>query len=169
MNCIQNFLWSLNQKVCMRAALTAVPAVLLRLPTVSEADLSAMAVEVEVSHQYFITCLCHGTGGSKGAVWQNGIWHESAHEAKVCHLFHSLWKNKMAPIDIHRLLLNIYGECTVDVSTVRQWVVRFSSDNSNSGMSPLVQIFMSIACRFLFITGKNAQLVVVTVLKNSVL
>lgn len=109
MNCIQNFLWSLNQKVCMRAALTAVPAVLLRLPTVSEADVSAMAVEVEVSHQYFITCLCHGTGGSKGAVWQNGIWHESAHEAKVCHLFHSLWKNKMAPIDIHRLLWNAYG------------------------------------------------------------
>lgn len=142
MNCIQNFLWSLNQKVCMRAALTAVPAVLLRLPTVSEADVSAMAVEVEVSHQYFITCLCHGTGGSKGAVWQNGIWHESAHEAKVCHLFHSLWKNKMAPIDIHGHFLNISGDQAV-LQHSEVLVVHFSSD---SGAPPSVQIFRKASC-----------------------
>ena len=40
---------------------------------------------------------------------------------------------KMAPIDIHQHLLNVSGDQIVDVSTVRQWVVRFSSDNSDSG------------------------------------
>ena len=38
---------------------------------------------------------------------------------------------KMAPIDIHQCLLNVYGDQTVDVSTVRQWVVHFSSGNSD--------------------------------------
>ena len=43
----------------------------------------------------------------------------------------------MAPIYIHQHLLNIYGDQTVDVSTVRQWVVHFSSGNSDSGSPPL--------------------------------
>ena len=30
---------------------------------------------------------------------------------------------KMAPIDIHQCLLNAYGNPTMDVSTVRLWVV----------------------------------------------
>ena len=42
-------------------------------------------------------------------------------------------QKKMAPIDIHQHSLNVYGDQTVDVSTVRQWVVHFSSGNSNSG------------------------------------
>ena len=58
---------------------------------------------------------------------------------------------------------------TVDVSTVRQWVLRFSSGISDSGSSLLVQIVMIAAYRLLFIIGENAQLMVVTVLKNSVL
>ena len=37
---------------------------------------------------------------------------------------------KMAPTDSHQFLLSIYGDQTVDVSTVRQWVVCFSSDDS---------------------------------------
>ena len=40
---------------------------------------------------------------------------------------------KMAPIDIHQHLLNVSGDHIVNVGTVRQWVVRFSSDNSDSG------------------------------------
>jgi len=36
-------------------------------------------------------------------------------------------------------------------------------------VTPLMQIFMSATCRILFIAGKNAQLTVVTLLKNSVL
>ena len=42
-----------------------------------------------------------------------------------------LHAEKIAPKDIHRRLLNVYGDVTVDVSTVRRWVVRFSSGDSN--------------------------------------
>jgi len=38
---------------------------------------------------------------------------------------------KIAPNDIHRFLLNVYGDQTVDVSTMRRWVARFSSGDSN--------------------------------------
>ena len=59
---------------------------------------------------------------------------------------------KMAPTDIHGYMLNVSGDQTVNVSTVRWWVVCFS----NSGSPLLVQIFMSTTCMILFITGKNA-------------
>ena len=39
----------------------------------------------------------------------------------------------------------------------------------NSGSLLLVKVFMSTVYRLLFIAGKNAQLIVVTMLKNSVL
>jgi len=42
-----------------------------------------------------------------------------------------LHAEKIAPNDIHRRLLNVYGDQTVDVSTVRRWVVRFSSGDSD--------------------------------------
>jgi hypothetical protein len=42
-----------------------------------------------------------------------------------------LHAEKIAPNDIHRCLLNVYGDQTVDVSTVRRWVARFSSGNSD--------------------------------------
>ena len=90
----------------------------------SEEDVGGMAVEAEPSHQYPITCCCCVTDGSRGAVWQNGVWHRSMDEAKVCHV------EKMAPIDIHWHLLNVDGDKPVDVSTVRQRMVCFSSGNS---------------------------------------
>ena len=69
----------------------------------------------------------------------------------------------VAPTDIHLHLLKVYADQAVEVSTVRWWVVHFSSGNSDS--SPLLlQIVMSVACRLLVIAGKNAQLMVVTVL-----
>jgi len=45
------------------------------------------------------------------------------------------------------------------VSTVRQWVVFFSSDNSNSGSPLLLQIFTSAAHFLLFITLKVMPLI----------
>ena len=42
-----------------------------------------------------------------------------------------LHAEKIAPSDIHRRLLNVYGDQTVDVSTVRRWVARFSSGDSD--------------------------------------
>jgi len=38
---------------------------------------------------------------------------------------------KTAPINIHQCLPNVYGDQTVDVSTVRQWVVHFSGGDSD--------------------------------------
>ena len=40
-------------------------------------------------------------------------------------------EKKIAPNNIHRRLLNVYGDQTVDVSTVRRWVARFSSGDSD--------------------------------------
>ena len=42
-----------------------------------------------------------------------------------------LLAEKIAPNDIHRRLLNVYGDQTVDVITVRRWMARFSSGDSD--------------------------------------
>ena len=42
-----------------------------------------------------------------------------------------LHAEKTAPNDIHRRLLNVYGDQTVDVSTARRWVAHFSSGNGD--------------------------------------
>ena len=44
-----------------------------------------------------------------------------------------LHAEKMALTDIHWYLLNVSGDQTVDVSTVRWWVVHSISDKNNSG------------------------------------
>jgi len=62
---------------------------------------------------------------------------------------------EIAPTNIHRCFLNIDGDKLVDVSTVRQWVVHFSSNSSYSGSSLLMEVFMSVAFKFLFITDKT--------------
>ena len=62
---------------------------------------------------------------------------------------------KMANTGIHWCLLNIYGDQVVDVSTVRRWVVCFSSGNRNSQSPPVVQILTHTACGLFFIAGKK--------------
>ena len=77
-----------------------------------------MTVEVEPSHQYSITCCCHVTDGSKrGSLTE---WHLKKMEEHMKQRYVSefLRVEKMAPIDIHQCWLNIYGDQTVDVSTV---------------------------------------------------
>jgi len=49
---------------------------------------------------------------------------------------------------------------------MRQWVVHFSSGDSDGGLRPVAQTVISMACRLLFLTGQNAQLMLVTMLKN---
>ena len=58
-----------------------------------------------------------------------------------------LCTEKIAPTNIHQHLLNIYKVQKVNVSAVRQWVVHFITDDSSSGLPPLVQIVRSAACR----------------------
>ena len=50
-------------------------------------------------------------------VSDTGVWMKQRCVAEFLHV------EIMAPTDIHQHLLNIYGDQTVDVSTVRQWVV----------------------------------------------
>ena len=57
----------------------------------------------------------------------------------------------------------------MDVSTVMQRVGYFSNGDSDSRSALLVQIFTSAACRLFSIAGENAQVLVVTMLKNSIL
>ena len=47
-----------------------------------------------------------------------------------------LHAEKIAPIDIHRRLLKVYGNQTVDVSTVRRWVIRFSRGDNHVNDKP---------------------------------
>ena len=135
----------------MRPAPKVIPPILLCWPMISDTNIGGMAVEVEPSHQYFITFCCCETDGSRGAVWHNGVWHGSAYEANLsnwiypCGKSYTHWHSST--------LAYVYGDQTVDVSTVGQWVACFSSGDSNSGSSLLVQLFTSVACRLLFITG----------------
>ena len=56
-----------------RAAPKVTPPILLCWPTMSEADVSCMAVDAEHYNQYSITFCCHAIDNSRGAVSQNGI------------------------------------------------------------------------------------------------
>ena len=123
----------------MRAALKVMPPISLCWLMMSEVDAGGMAVVVELSCQYSITFCCHVTDGSRGAPWQrcvrhNGVWHGSACEEKMCPQIPPCGKNGM-----HWCSLTL-SEClwrpAVDVSTVRWWVVRFSSGNSNMNNEP---------------------------------
>lgn len=111
---------------CWRAALRPMPLVLFCWPTISEVDGGGVAAEVEPCQQYSIPFHYNVTGGSRGAVWQSGVWCGSAGEGKG-------WKwillcGKIAPTDINWQLLNVYGHRTV--SKVRQWGVHFSTDEN---------------------------------------
>ena len=57
-------------------------------------------------------CLTQTCFWSIGVSWNSSVW-------------------KKPPIDIHQCLLNIYGDQTVDVSTMRWWMVHFSSGDSD--------------------------------------
>ena len=61
------------------------PPILLQETKISEVNFGDMTVEVEPSHQYSITFHCCVTDGTGGALWQNGTWHGSVDEVKVCH------------------------------------------------------------------------------------
>ena len=69
----------------MKAALKVMPPIFLCWPMMTEVYVGGTAVVTEPSHQYSITSCCCVTDDRRGAVWQNGHWHGSADEAKVCH------------------------------------------------------------------------------------
>jgi len=69
------------------------PPILLCWATTSEADAGGTAVEAEPSHPYSVTCCCRVTDGSRGTVWQNGVWQGSVYEAEVRHRIPPRGKN----------------------------------------------------------------------------
>ena len=77
----------------MKSAWKVMPLMLLCWPMMSEADVGVIAVVAELSHQCSITFCCCVTDGIRGAVWQNGVWHGSAYEAKVCQWIPPCGKN----------------------------------------------------------------------------
>ena len=56
--------------ICLSAALKVTLPILLSKHMTSEVDANGIAVEVEPSSQYHITCCYHVTDSSRGAVWQ---------------------------------------------------------------------------------------------------
>ena len=117
----------------MKAAPKVMPPVLLCWCTTSEVDVGGMAVEIESSHQHSMTYCCCVTDGSREAVWQNGVWLASVYEAKEFHWILPCRK-KLCPLillDYCRIFME-----TMDVSTLRWWVVCFSSGDSEMKDKP---------------------------------
>ena len=124
----------------MRDAPKAVPPILLCWPTMSEVDIGCMAVEVEPSHHlplHSVAVQQTSAEGQSDKMRSDMEMHMV--QRRVTAFLHV---KKMAPMDIHRCLLNTYEDQTVDVSTVRQWGACFSSDDSDSGSPPLLQVFV---------------------------
>ena len=57
----------------------------------------------------------------------------------------------------------------MDVGTMRLCVVCSSSSDSDSESPPLERVFMGVTCGLLFIAGKNALVIMVTMCKNNIL
>ena len=107
----------------------------------SEADVGGTAVEAEPSHQYSITCCCCVTDGSKEAVWQNGVWHGSVYEAKVCHWIPLCGKNSTHwyPLILAEHLWRPNGEVVGGVfQWWWQWVISTGADCYERSMQILV-------------------------------
>ena len=97
------------------------PPIWLCWPAVTDVDVGGIALDVEPSHQYSVTFCYPVTDSSRGAVWQNGIWHGSAYEAKVWNWIPTCRK-KLHPLTFTDLP-NVYKDQTVGVNTVMQWVI----------------------------------------------
>ena len=91
------------------------------------------AVEDEPSHQYSNTFRCCVTNVSRGALWQNNSDMEM-YMKQSC-VIEFLHVETVAPIHIHWSFLNVYGDQTVHVSTVRL-VVHFNSGDSDAKDKP---------------------------------
>ena len=102
--------------------------ILLCWPTTSEADVGDVAVEVEPSHQYSVKFCCRCTDDSRGHSAKM-VSEMEVHMKKRC-VIEFLHAENIAPNDILRRLLEVFRDQTVDVSTVRGWVVRFSSGDN---------------------------------------
>ena len=113
-----------------------------------------MAVDAEPSHQYTITCCHHATDGSRGAVWDNGIWHGGAIEAKVCHGISPCRKRCSHP-QMSMLAEHLWRpNC---IQRKRQWMVHF---NNYAGHRSCQTEGHLCWCRFFFFYEHGMQILV---------
>jgi hypothetical protein len=101
-----------------RDALKIVPHILLCWPTTLEADAGGMAVEVESARQTFVSFVAVRQIREEehsGKIASD----EEVHTKQRCAV-EILHGEGIAPVDIHRRLLNVYGDQTVGVRTVRR-------------------------------------------------
>ena len=81
----------------------------------SELDVGGMAVGFEHSPQYSIMFCCCVAAGSRGVVWQNGIWPGSVYEAKMCHRISPYrksgthWLSSVLAMDVSTLMWWCFG------------------------------------------------------------
>jgi hypothetical protein len=92
--------------------------ILLYWPTTSEADVGDMAVEVEPSRPYSVKFCYRVTDDSRGQSDKMASDMEVRMKQRCVTEF--LHAENIAPNDIHRRLLNVYGDQTVDNFEVRQ-------------------------------------------------
>jgi len=109
----------MNYIICfMSAAEKVMPPIYWCWPTMSDMDVGDMVVEVAPFHPYPVGFCCCVTDG-RGTVtewclaWNCVPWKRGS--------FNSSTGEKMAPTDIHCCLMNVYGDQTVGMSTVRWW------------------------------------------------
>ena len=76
--------WQNSMTNYMSASLKVMPPIWLFWSVISEVGAGGMTAEAEPSHQCSLTFCCPTTYGRRGAIWQNGVWHKSVYEAKVC-------------------------------------------------------------------------------------
>ena len=108
------------------------PPILFCWPTTSEAVGGGMAVEVKSFHQYPITfCYCAQKAEEGCSDKMLSKMEVRMKHSCVIEFLRLEKKKKPAHIDIHCCLLNIYGDQTVDRSTMKHWVVHFSSCDSD--------------------------------------
>jgi len=100
--------------------------------------------------------LLHVTNGSRGTVWKNGVGHGSAYEVKVLKCILQCRKNCTTDVCWKSTETTVYRDQTVDVSTVRQWVMCVNSVKGDNSTPPPAQILLRVACRLLLIAGENA-------------
>jgi len=78
------------------------------------------------SRGWTFPCCCCVTDGSRGEVWQNGVWHGSVYEAKVCRWVPPRGRNC---IHWHSLMLAEHW-WRPNSEHSEGWVVHFSSGDS---------------------------------------
>lgn len=77
-----------------------------------------------------------------------------------------LHAEKLAPRDVHQCLLNAAGDQTVGAAHGEVVPGVFQQWQQQS--FPLVQMFMSMACKLMFVPGENTELAVVTAGKQQI-